>query len=439
MTVNQMEKFHTKPWKIIFAGLLVIGLFFGGLGGISATMPFSGAVIAPGVVKISEERKTLQHLEGGIVDQILVKEGDTVKKGQVLIRLKSSQVDASVDMLEGMLLTETAKLDRLSVEKTMGNTIVWSDALLKEKGDPEIKKLLKNENEIFTTRLEAVFSKLKINQARIRQLEEKIVGINSEIESRRLIIDSIEKEVKIKEPLLKENYIDQSDLLTLKRSLYEHASLMAAKKQMIAESKEKIKEIELSSIDLKNTFREKAVAELGKVNELIFELKEKLRPKLDARERLFITAPVTGDVINLQIHSEKGGVIRAGEPILDIVPTGAKLVIECKLRQDKITMVREGQKTKIQLSAFNRITTPPLDGIVTYVSPDTLEENTPQGQLPSYIIHVVLLEGELEKNNAWLLSGMPATCFVETERRTFLQYLIEPIMLNIDRSLRESL
>ncbi len=434
-----MEKFHTKPGKIIFAGLLVIGLFFGGLGGISATMPFSGAIIAPGLVKVSDERKTVQHLEGGIVDKILVKEGDTVKKGQVLIRLKSSQADASVDILEGMLLSKMAQLDRLSAEKDMKKNIFWSEKLLKDKKKPETIKLLQKEKEIFDSRLDAVFSKLDINKARIRQLEEKISGIHSELESRILIIDSIKEEIKIKEPLLKENYIDQSDLLQLKRQLYEHTSLVAAKKQLVAESREQIKVIELSSIDLKNSFREKAVAELGKVNESIFELREKLRPSMDARERLIIKAPVSGDVINLRIHSEQGGVIRSGEPILDIVPVAANLIIECKLRQDKITAVKEGQKTKIQLSAFNRITTPPLDGLVTYVSPDTIVENTPQGPIPSYIIHVKPMDGELEKKNAWLLSGMPAACFIETERRTFLHYLIEPIVLNIDRAARESL
>lgn len=439
MTVNQMEKFHTKPGKLIVAGLIVIGIFFGGLGGISATMPFSGAVIAPGLVKISDERKTVQHLEGGIVDQILVKEGDTVKRGQILIRLKSSQIDASVTMFSGMLSAKLAQLDRLSAEKNMDKTIVWSTEIVQQKSDPEINAILKKEQEIFDSRLGGVYSKLVINQARIRQLEEKIVGITSEIESRRLVIASINEEIAIKEPLLKENYIDQSGLLQLKRELYENRSNLAAKQQLIAESNEKIKELEFFSIDLKNNFKEKAVAELGQVNEAIFKLQEELRPRIDARQRLAITAPVDGDVINLQIHSEKGGVIRPGEPLLDIVPTGAKLVIECKLRQDKITQVKEGQKTKIQLSAFNRITTPPLDGKVIYVSPDTMMENTPQGPTPFYILHVLPLEGELEKNKAWLLSGMPAACFVETERRTFLQYLIEPIVLNIDRSLKESL
>ncbi len=434
-----MDKFHTKPGKLIFAGLVVIGLFFGGLGGISATMPFSGAVIAPGLVKISDERKTIQHLEGGIVDKILVKEGDKVEKGQVLIRLKSSQVDASVTMLNGMLFAKQAQLERLSAEKNMDRAIAWSKDLREQSQNPEFQSVLKKEQEIFDSRLGGVFSKLKINQARIRQLDEKISGITSEIESRRLIIASITQEIAIKEPLLKENYIDQSELLQLKRQLYEHKSQLASKQQMIAESKEKINEIELSSIDLKNSFREKAVAELGQVNEAIFKLQEELRPRKDARERLVIIAPVDGDVINLRIHSEKGGVIRPGEPLLDIVPSGAKLVIECKLRQDKITMVKEGQTTKIQLSAFNRITTPPLDGKIIYVSPDTMEENTPQGPVPFYVLHVVPLEGELERNNAWLLSGMPAACFIETERRTFLQYLIEPIVLNIDRSLRESM
>ena len=438
MSFDQMEQFHTRPAKIIIAGLLVIGLFFGGLGGIAATMPFSGAIIAPGIVKVLDERKTVQHLEGGIVDRILVQEGDRVEKDQVLIRLKSSQVDSSVDMLSGMLFAKLATFDRLTAEKNMAKNIQWSDRLNQASGDPEVKTLMKKEEENFTSRRTALGSKLKINDARIRQLREKIEGIENELVSRKSIIDSLEQEISIKEPLLKENYIDQSELLLLDRQRHEHLSTIAVKNQIMAESMEQIKEIELSSLDLKNNFREQAVAELSQVNEAIFELEEKLRPRKDERERLVITAPVGGDVINLQVHS-KDGVIRPGEPILDIVPKGAQLVIECRLRQDQITKVKPGQPTRIQLSAFNRITTAPIDGKIIYVSADTVTERTPQGEIPFYIIHVEPEKASLEENEAWLSAGMPAACFVETERRTFLQYLMEPIMLNIDRAARETL
>ncbi|MDA3790766.1 MAG: HlyD family type I secretion periplasmic adaptor subunit [Desulfobacula sp.] len=439
MSFNKIEKFRTKPNKLIVAGLLVIGFFFGGLGGISATMPFSGAVIAEGVVKISNERKTLQHLEGGIVDKILIKEGDTVKKGDVLIRLKSSQIDSSVEMIRGMLLTKLVQFDRLSAEKDMVDVLTWSDQIKAQKQDLEVDTLMKKEQDIFISRRDSLRSRISMHGARIRQLNEKIIGVQDELKARDAIISSLKEEIGIKEPLLKENYLDRSDLLALNRNLEENNAMMARNKQAIAESREQIEEIRLSSIDLENNYRERAVSEFAKTNEDIFELEEKLKPRVDARERLDIVAPVSGEVINLRIHSEQGGILRAGEAILDIVPAGARLLIECKLRQDKITAVKEGQKARIQLSAFNRITTPPLEAEITYVSPDTMMEKTQYGEMSFYLIHAVPLEGELKKHNAWLAAGMPAACFIETERRTFLQYLIEPILLNIDRSLRESL
>lgn len=439
MQFHKIETFHTRPGKIIVAGLVVIGLFFGGLGGIAATLPFSGAVIAPGVVKISEERKTVQHLEGGIVDRIFVREGDAVKQGDVLVRLKSSQILSGVDMLEGILITRKVQADRLTAEKSMLPAIQWSAAVTAKSDDPEVQRMMREETEIFTSGRTTLLSRMEIHRSRIRQLEEQIIGAEEELAARGAIVTSLKEEIKNKEPLLKDHYLSQSDLMVLKRTLDENTGLIAVKKQKIAESREKIAEIKLGAVDLQNSYRETAVSELGKLNDAVFELKERLKPQQDALARLDITAPVSGIVINLRIHSEKGGVIRPGEPILDIVPDGARLIIEAKLRQDKITSVKAGQTTKIQLSAFNRITTPPLDATIIYVSPDTRAEETSLGIQSFYIVHAVPLENELEKHNAYLASGMPAACFIETEQRTFLQYLLEPIMLNMDRSLRESL
>ncbi len=439
MSLKEIDKFHTNPVKLIIAGLLVIGLFFGGLGGIAATLPFSGAVIAEGIVKISDERKIIQHLEGGIVDQIFVKEGNKVNRGDVLIKLRSSAVDASFDMTKGMLLDYRVKADRLSAEKSLIETIQWSKEISNRLTDPETQKIIQKETEIFNSRKETLLANINMNRARIRQLKEQISGAEDELVSRKFIIVSLKEEINIKEPLVQENYIDNTELLRLRRQLEENLGMIATKKQAIAASLEKIEEIKISSIDLRNDFKERAVTELGKANESIFEFKERLRPSKDARDRLDIVAPLAGEVINLKIHSEDGGVIRPGEPILDIVPNEAKLVIECKLRLDKITKVKVGQKARIQLAAFNRITTPPISGEVTYISPDMVEQMTPQGPMYHYILKALPKEGELEKNNAYLSSGMPATCFIETERRTFLQYLIEPILLNFDRAVKETM
>jgi HlyD family type I secretion membrane fusion protein len=434
-----MLKMHTRPWRIIAAGLLVIALFFGGIGTLAATMPLSGAVIAPGIVKVSEERKTVQHLEGGIVDEILIREGSRVKKGDILIRLKSSMVNATADLIQGRLLAKQAEAARLRAQAVMKDRIQWPSRLLEQRDRPDIALILEKELDVFTTQQETLASTIAMQKTRIKQLNEKIAGAQEEYNAEEAIIASLEEELQAKKPLFEDGYLDKSQILGLQRMVAEHRGNKAAQRQIMAEAKEKIEEIKLSIVSTRNTYQEKAVTELSRVSDEIFELQERLKPQEDARERLDIRAPVAGTIVNLQIHSEEGGVIRPGQPILDIVPENAMLIIEGRLRQDKITQVHEGQPTRVQLSAFNRITTPPVQGELVYISADQITEETGQGPTSFYLVHVRVDPQELEKHNAYLSPGMPAVCFITTEKRTFLEYLVEPIVLNMDRSLRETL
>lgn len=436
---DQMLKMHTRPWRIIAAGLLVIALFFGGIGTLAATMPLSGAVIAPGIVKVSEERKTVQHLEGGIVDEILIREGSRVKKGDILIRLKSSMVNATADLIQGRLLAKQAEAARLRAQAVMKDRIQWPSRLLEQRDRPDIALILEKELDVFTTQQETLASTIAMQKTRIKQLNEKIAGAQEEYNAEEAIIASLEEELQAKKPLFEDGYLDKSQILGLQRMVAEHRGNKAAQRQIMAEAKEKIEEIKLSIVSTRNTYQEKAVTELSRVSDEIFELQERLKPQEDARERLDIRAPVAGTIVNLQIHSEEGGVIRPGQPILDIVPENAMLIIEGRLRQDKITQVHEGQPTRVQLSAFNRITTPPVQGELVYISADQITEETGQGPTSFYLVHVRVDPQELEKHNAYLSPGMPAVCFITTEKRTFLEYLVEPIVLNMDRSLRETL
>src|SRR6056297_1272944 len=154
----------------------------------------------------------------------------------------------------------------------------------------------------------------------------------------------------------------------------EHKGRAGKLKQSIAESRQKIEELKLRIVDLKNSYREKAVSKVGEVNNKIFDLRERIQPQLDAQQRLKVTAPVSGQVLNIRVTSEDSGVIKAGQPLLDIVPSNSKLIVEARSRPTDITDVKKGQFTKGQLSAFNRRTTPPIPGEVTYVSPDQLTQ-----------------------------------------------------------------
>ena len=431
------KEINTNPNKLILAGVLIILFFFGGLGAWSAFFPFQGAVIASGTVKVSNEKKTVQHLEGGIVDEILVQEGDRVDKGQVLIRLKSSRVNASVALLQGRLWAKKAEAARLEAESTMDKRIDWPESLLGATDQPEVRQVMEKQQAIFDSRRKDLEGKISLHYSQIEQLKEQIEGIQEELAAQKDIILALKEELSAKEKLLQGKYIDKAAILELRRMLAERKGREGRLKQNIAEAGQRIEELKLRIVDLRNSYREKAVSRLSEVSDLIFELREQLRPQVDAQERLEITAPIAGEVMNLRIHSEDSGVIQAGQPILDIVPGQAKLVVEARVRLQDITDVKRGQAAKVQLSAFNRRNTPPIPGEVIYVSADQVTEETGRGAASYYLAHVRVNPERLSESGAYLSPGMPAVCYITTEERTVLGYLLEPILGIVDQAMRE--
>jgi HlyD family type I secretion membrane fusion protein len=434
---SQAKILRTKPTLYIAAGVAVMFIFFGGLAAWSAFFPFRGAVIASGSVKVSNERKTVQHLEGGIIDKILVREGDIVDKGDVLIKLQSAQVNAEVDLLQGRLWAKLAERSRLFAETTMAEDIMWEEELLQKKDIPEVESVMDKETQIFQSRRKDLLGKIDLHRSQMEQVREQIKGAQEELAAQEEIIAKLQEELQAKESLLKEKYIDKAQILELGRRAAEHKGRKGRLKQTIAESRQKIEELKLQIVNLRNEYQEKSVTELSKVNNTIFELREQLQPKLDAQRRLKITAPVAGEVLNMQVHSE-GGVIKSGQPVLDIVPTDSELIIEARIRRQDITNVEVGQDVKVQLSAFNRRTTPPLPGEVTYVSADQLTQETGTGQQSFYIAHVHVQQDALQGSGAYLSPGMPAVCYIATEKRTIFEYLTDPIFEVMDKALRES-
>lgn len=422
----------------IIAGVLIVAFFFGGLGAWAALFPISGAVIAPGVVKVSMERQVIQHLEGGIVDKITVREGDHVEAGQVLVRLKSSQIEASVSLLEGQLWLKLAEGARLKAESQLAGRIDWPEEIDADRATPEIRKILGEEQAVFASRRKDLDGKIQLYASQIKQFEEKIIGARGERAAHEKIIVSLREELDAKKILFKDRYIDKTQVLSLERALADREGQAESLRQVIAETRQKIEELKLRMIDLKNTYQDNAVTELSRVNDQIFEIREQLKPRVDQKERLEIRAPMAGVVINLQVHSEEAGVIQPGQPLMDIVPEDAELIIETKVRTDQITQVEVGQDAKVQLTAFNRREIPPIAGKVTYVSADQLTERTAAGEMPFYISRIEVPESELKDAGAYLSPGMPAVCYITTETRTIIDYLLEPIMENLDKALRET-
>ena len=434
---EQDKILNTNPFKYIVAGLLVIAFFFGGLTIWSVYFPFQGAVIAGGMVKVSGDRQTVQHLEGGMIDKIYVKDGTKVTAGDVLIELKSTQVNSNVDLIQGRLWAKQAEAARLSAEAVMESAIDWPDEFKKQQDDSEIATIMATEENIFTSRRADLKGKNELYKSQILQLEKRINGAKQEYNSSTEIIQNLQEDLKSKLPLLKEQYIGKTNILELQRSLSEYKGKNGRLNQDIAQFRQMIEELKLRIVDQETQYKDQAVSRLGELSDIIYELKEQIKPQLDAKERLKIRAPVSGIVIDMQIHSEETGVIRPGMPLLDIVPENSGMIIKAEVRPQDITSVRMGQKTKVALAAFHRKSTPPVNGKVTYVSPDLITQQTPRGTMSFYEVYVEVDNKDLEEKNAYLSPGMPVSCYITTDVRTVISYLLGPLLQNVDTAMRE--
>jgi len=428
---------NTNPWKYIVAGLLIIALFFGGLAVWSWYFPFQGAVIAPGSVKVSGQRKVVQHLEGGIVDKIFVRDGDTVKKGDVLIELIDSRVSSNLQLLINRLRFKKAQSARLRAEAAMKSAITWPPELAALKDHREIAEILVTEQHIFDSRREELYGKTQLYLSQIKQLGNQIEGAKEELKSVEEIIANLKEDLASKRPLLKEKYLGKTDILELERSLSQYRGRRGKLNQEIAQYNQMIQERRLQIMDIENQYRETSVSMLGEVTDTIFELEEQIKPQLDASERLKIRAPISGVVINMEVHSEDSGVIPPRMNLLEIVPENSILIVEARVRPQDITSVKQGQDTKVQLAAFQRKSTPPIRGRVTYVSPDLVEPENPQRELPYYQAEVQVDITDLYAKDAYLSPGMPVTCYITTDERTVISYLLGPLLKNIDTAMRE--
>lgn len=421
--------------QIILAGLIIIGIFFGAGGLWAAVAEITGAVISQGEVRIDTERKTVQHLEGGIVREILVRNGDKVKKGQPLIILDETRVASAVQQLQLQIVAQSFAEARLNAERD-GLRPRWP-ARPEQVSEQTFAELLASEETVFMARRQSLNDQVNLLHKQIEQMNEQIAGLNERIQAEEQIIAALQEEAEAKEALLKENYIDKTAVLTVRRTLAEHIGIKGQLRGSIAEVRGRIAEYGLRVEAIETKFREEVTAELSKVQQQLFDLGQQLEPRADVLRRLTVEAPVSGEVVALSVHSV-GGVISPGQPLLDIVPTDSPLIIECKVMVQDITHVKLGQIADVQLLAFKQRTTPKVEGKVVYLSADRLLQKTAYGEMPAYVVHVELDKQQLAENQLYLTAGMPATVFIRTDPRTVLDYLLEPLMANLDKALREN-
>ena len=424
-----------RPWPLIRAGIMGTLILIGGIGAWVWLAPISGAVIGAGLIKVDMNRKTVQHQEGGLVGEILVRDGTKVKAGQTLIVLKDVRVDAGNEAVRTQLDAELAKEARLSAEIT-NREIVFPEELRDRGSDRRVAELLKHESTLFRVRREALANQIALLRSQAREAREEIKARSVQLKADDDAIKLQREELSANASLADKGFVSKTRLLSLQREVAQYESRRAEGAAEMARAQQKVSDLELRAETLRSTFAQEASNELRQTTAAIFELRERLRPAQDAEKRQRITAPISGVVVDLRVTSI-GAVIAPREPILDIVPDNADLLVEARIRPEDVAFVHLDAHADVRLTAFRQRITPTVNGIVTYISADRLVDKDNRN-VPYYVVHVrVSPEALKQAGGLQLQAGMPADVFIQTSSRNALEYLFDPILAFLQRSLRE--
>ena len=417
-------------------GLLVMVIFAFGFIGWGGFVPLAGGAIAPGVISPDGDRKTVQHLEGGIIAQLLVRDGDIVSPGQPLVLLESIQPKATHDMLVSQQWTLLVTQVRLEAEQAAQMELQFSPEMLAAT-DKRLQAMVDGQRRLFNDRLATHMARKNVLRQRIEQLNEQVTGLRAQVDSSNTQLELIAEELVGKEALLLRAIVTKPEVLKLRRAVAElegrrgeYLGAIARAQQQIGETQIQILMTEAERIDQVTTRLEQLRVELATVT-------EKLNSSVDILKRTVISAPIAGIVLNMRFKTN-GGVLKPAEPILDIVPAEDMLLIDAKISPIDIDVVRAGLPAKVQLTAYSGRSTPRLNGIVRTVSADRLlDEGTRQ---PYYLarVHVDREEIRQSHSNIELIPGMPAEVLIVTGERTMAEYLLQPFLDALWRSFRET-
>ncbi len=418
-------------------GMGIVLAVFGGLALWSILAPIDGAVIAPGQVSVESNRKTIQHLEGGVVREILVRENQLVKQDEVLVRLDSIVTRANLARIESQLAELYARRTRLLAARDgaaqLGNPTGAPEVL----ASAMFRAMLEGQRELFNARAATLARQIELLQERIVQQRQRITGLQAQRTSISAQLELINDELDSVRGLYEKGFAPLTRLRAMERESERLVGERGALSASLAEADSVIIEAQLEIERIKETAREETITELRDVELSIAELEETRIAAADALERSEIRAPQAGRVIGLSIHTI-GGVIGAGDPVLDIVPADARLEISARISPTDVEKVQAGQAATIRFSSFSARMTPQADGIVRSVSADSLID--PVTGAPYYLVLIDLpdaallaevLRGEL------LVPGMPTETFIKTGKQPAISYLLRPLTDALARAFRE--
>lgn len=421
--------------RYTIAGIVVVLILTCGVGVWAAATEISGALIAPGTIVVESNVKKVQHPTGGVVGQLLVRDGDRVKAGDLLVRLDDTIMRANLAIVTKALTELYARKARLEAERDGAETVKFPDDLMQQSDVPEIAQVLMGESKLFELRRSARAGQKAQLQERINQSGEETTGLSAQKVAKEKEITLIEHELAGVRDLFNKNLVPMTRLTSLERDATridgERGQLIAT----IAQAKGKIAELRLQIIQIDQDLSSEVAKEMREIDAKIGEFVERKVSAMDQLKRTDIRSPQDGTVFQSTVHTV-GGVMPAGEPIMLIVPEADKLTIEARVNPQDIDKVQLGQIAALRFSAFNVRTTPEIFGTVSRVSADTTtDQRTNQSY---YTIRIAMPPEQVTRlGDVKLVPGMPVEAFVKTGERTVISYLMKPLSDQINRAFRE--
>jgi len=425
-----------RDWRRpALAGYVIIILAFGVFGGWAAFARLDSAAVAMGVVTVESSRKTIAHLEGGIVRQIFVREGQHVEEGQILFKMDDTNPQAGADMSQNQLMAALAQEARLVAERDRLPEIVFPPDLQAQKTNPVVGEAIADQRAQFTERRASLNNQIAILEKKVTQFSVELEGLASEKEATLRQLSFIEEELRDLRGLLEKQLVPKARVMSLEREKGRLEGLVGRSTAESAKAQNGIGEARLQIDQLQKRFSEEVNNGLLEVRQKIADLRERTRVSADVLRRIDIRAPRSGMVQNVKA-STVGGVVRPGEPLLELIPDGDELIVNAQVSPSDIDTVAPGNEAEVRFSAFHGKVLPIVLGRVASLSRDRLiDEQTRQ---PYFLARIVVNQGQLlPEVRDRITAGMPVEVIIPTGERTVADYLIRPLRNRVRKAFRE--
>ena len=418
-------------------GLVLLVLSFGGFGAWAFRAELSAAVMAPGSFVATGRNKIVQHLEGGIIRELLVAEGETVSAGQVLVSLDRTAAIANQRELELRRARLEAISARLRAEYSGAGTLVFAGFLLDHDNEPAFAAIMAEQSAAFRAARARLDGEVVLLQSNIAASESRILGYRDQLTAVETQLALLRDDHLARDTLLQRGLVRRSEVNALARAIADAEGEAGRLKSLIAETEEAIQKARSEIEQALNRHAQTALDESQGIEAELDSVREQSLKAQDIVARAQITSPVSGTIVRMYYHTA-GGVIEPGKPIMEILPRDAPLIVETQISRSDIDAVEIGQKAAVRLSSLNQRTTPVLEGTLVYVSADALTTQSNGTAQEIYIARIDLAPAELRRIRGFNPTpGMPAEVMIETSARTFAQYLIKPIEDSLSRAFRE--